>query len=199
MNEQPIERSSWIDRERALYLYNSALEEGDFDTVASVLEQAQQDTVLETMLLEVEGQYRTELDQQTQAADTQLVRELLVEHLSAFDADELTEETLPQLTVGDVVARLQSDGMLKGPIEKEISGIAQRLRQVEEPLPENLSLRGVRRLFERLGLTGGERFQRMFRETAILLSMGREQGNVRLAATRRQRELRRSQAKEEVE
>ena len=46
-------RNSRLDREKALFVYSSALERGDFDTVASILEQAEQDAPLAQMITEL--------------------------------------------------------------------------------------------------------------------------------------------------
>jgi hypothetical protein len=52
-----------VEREKALYRYTSGLERGDFDAVAAVLEQAEEDEELERMLLEVNAAYRAEMEQ----------------------------------------------------------------------------------------------------------------------------------------
>ena len=93
-----------------------------------------------------------------------------------------------KVTVADVAARLQADEAIRGRSRQEVMAAMQNLRQVTTPLPDNLSQRGVRQLFERLGLTVSERVQDVFREAAIFLAMGRRQNMARLAATRRQRQ-----------
>lgn len=55
-----------VEREKALYRYTSGLERGDFDAVAAVLEQAEEDEVLERMLLEINAVYRAEMEQGTE-------------------------------------------------------------------------------------------------------------------------------------
>lgn len=53
MNSTEIESNKVMVRERAAFLYTTALEYGDFETVQSILEQAETDSVLERLLLEV--------------------------------------------------------------------------------------------------------------------------------------------------
>ena len=59
--EQQHERAARLARERALYQYTSALERGDFETVAAVLHQAETDGALERLILDVNEIYRAEL------------------------------------------------------------------------------------------------------------------------------------------
>lgn len=65
-NEQTL-RQQRLAREKALYRYATALEQGDIDTIAAILQQATQDKKLETMILEVHDMHTHE-DIQLQAA-----------------------------------------------------------------------------------------------------------------------------------
>ena len=91
-----------LAREKALYLYGSALAEGDFDTVSAVLKLAECDGQLAQLLYE--------LDQADEAAeerpaipeqDVVLVQNLLRKYLP----DNPSTEQIPEVTVGEVVAR----------------------------------------------------------------------------------------------
>jgi hypothetical protein len=55
------DRARRLARERALYQYSSALERGDFETVAEMLHQAETDEALEQMILEVNDTFGAEL------------------------------------------------------------------------------------------------------------------------------------------
>lgn len=58
MRNKSVEKSmSPLDREKALFLYNRALDRGDFDTVALLLAQAEQDPVLAQMIAELNDYY----------------------------------------------------------------------------------------------------------------------------------------------
>ncbi|MGH9799894.1 MAG: hypothetical protein ACRD82_05970, partial [Blastocatellia bacterium] len=57
----------------------------------------------------------------------------------------------------------------------------------------------VHRLFEQIGLSLSASFRKLFRETAIFLSMGREQQAGLLAAARRQRRVSSNDPSEEKE
>lgn len=186
MKQQQSVQIRKLARERTLYCYSSALERGDFDTVASVLHEAEQDPVLERMILEVNEVYQEEYDAAVQAGDAVLVRKLIREYLPSemTHQEEITD--VPPLMVNDVIARLQADIALSGQVDKEITIVTQRLQQNKKPLPEDLSQGGIQKLFGQIGVAVSNRFQKLFRQTAILLSMGREQGLANLAAARRQ-------------
>jgi hypothetical protein len=64
MNGRETERARQLVREKALYRYSSALEHGDFEAVSVVLGEAEQDAVLERMLLEINEVYRTAMAEQ---------------------------------------------------------------------------------------------------------------------------------------
>lgn len=172
-------------RERALFIYTSALEQGDFDVVAQVLHQAEQDAQLERMIREVNEAYWIEEAQQVQANATAVVRQLLAEHLPS---GMLVDEELPPLTTGVVVSRMEADETLTGSVRQELGAMAPRLRAAETVVPEDLSKRSVAGLFRNIGVSASQQLQKLFRETALLLSLGRQQGQS-LGATRRQHML----------
>lgn len=186
-NQQPT-REKRLLREKTLYRYANALERGDADTLAAILYEAESDSVLEQEIMEVHARYLEEKHVEKLAQDTEQIQSLLRQHIpSGFD--QMVEEVeIPALTVGDVVARLQSDAAVRGPARQELTAAVQQLRQNTTVLPQSLSVRNVRTLFIQLGVTVSDRFQKLFRETAIFLSMGREQGMAQLAATRRQQQ-----------
>ncbi len=57
MTEQQATRQRRLDREKAAYRYTTALDNGDIDTIATVLQQAERDPELEQMILEIHGAY----------------------------------------------------------------------------------------------------------------------------------------------
>lgn len=193
-NLQPARRESLL-REKALYSYMDAFERGDFESMARILQQAEHDPTLEEMIWEVQTAYLVEQEAERQENDRALVWRLLQKHLpSGLVAVEGIEE-IPPLTVSDVAARMQADGVVEGPLDQEIRGVVQQLRQSSIPLPSNLGLQGIRTLFARLGVRASKRMQKLFSETALYLSAGRAQGIAQLAATRRQQEQSRDQVK----
>ncbi len=177
-----------LEREKALYRYSAALEGGDFETVESVLRKAEDDPTLETMILEMNAVYEGAYGAPAADAAAETVRLLLRETMSSGLGVDLPEADIPPLTVSDVAARLHADAALRPQNDGNIAALTRQLRQVDMPLPPNLNRRGVANLFETLGLKVDRRVQDLFRETAIFLSMGREQGMTRLAAARRQRQ-----------
>lgn len=179
---QHSEQYNQPERERALFLYTSALERGDFDTVAEVLHQAEQDAQLERMILEVNEVYWVEEAVQVQSDVAVLVQQLVAEHLPS---GRIAEEEFPPLTAGQVASRMEAEGNVVSTVRQELSAVASRLRAAETPLPDDLSRRGVARFFSDIGVSASQQLQKLFRETALLLSLGQQQGQS-LAAARRQ-------------
>jgi hypothetical protein len=60
MNKQPAPQKSQIEKEKYLFRYSSALERGDFETVSSLLLQAEADPELEGLLLDLNLAYQEE-------------------------------------------------------------------------------------------------------------------------------------------
>lgn len=178
-----VELTPRLQREKTLYLYTSALERGDFGTVEMILEQATHDADLERMIFEIHEVIAEELsDAWEKGAAT--VRELIHQHLPS--GARIEAKDLPPLTVSDVCAQLQTERAAIGKESAEVASLTERLRQVRDPLPDELTRRGLRQLFAQLGTTVSDHFQELFREAAISLSMIREQGVARMTATRRQ-------------
>src|SRR5258708_39542510 len=57
MTEHQAIRQRRLDREKAAYRYTTALDQGDIDTIATVLQQAERDPELEQMILEIHEAY----------------------------------------------------------------------------------------------------------------------------------------------
>ena len=57
-----------LEREKAVFQYTTALERGDFERVSDVLQQAEEDVVLERMIMEVNEVYSCEFE--AAASDT---------------------------------------------------------------------------------------------------------------------------------
>lgn len=193
MQQQPQNKvhrdEAQLAREKALFRYSSALQRGDFDTVATVLHEAQNDPALERMILDINTIYTADTDTYAETEAATVVRRLLREHLpSGFVSAQEHLET--PLTVGDVAARLQMEAAAKGQVDGEISKITGQLRASQTALPTKLSQHNIRQLFEELGVNVSRRVQKLFRDTAIFLAMGRTQGRMRMAATRQQKQLR---------
>ncbi len=197
-NQQPTGRESLM-REKALYWYMDAFERGDFENMAHILQQAERDPELEEMIWEVQTAYLIEREVERQEHDIALVRQLMRKHLPSGLATTQAVEEIPQLTVSDVVARMQADESVKGPLGQEFQGVVQQLRQSSVPLPHNLGLQGIRMLFARLGVRASKQMQKLFSETALFLSSGRAQGMAQLTATRRQQEQAHVQEKRQKE
>lgn len=188
MNEQQPTHSESLMREKALYRYIDALERGDFEVMARILQQAERDPELEAMIWEVQTAYLIEQEAEQQEDDILLVRQLLQKHLPSGFVVTQDVQDIPPLTVSDVVARMQVDEIVKGGLKDELQGVVQQLRPSTVPLPSNLGVQGIRDLFVQLGVRASKRIHKLFSETALFLSAGRAQGMAQLAATRRQQE-----------
>ncbi len=184
-------------REKALYRYANALERGDADTLAAILYKAESDAILEQQITEMHEVYLEEKHMEMVAHDTERVQQMLRQHIPSGFEPMIEDIAIPSLTVGDVVARLQSDAAVRGPVKQELITVVQQLRQNITPLPQSLSIRGVQTLFTQIGVSVSDHFQKLFRETAIFLSMGREQGIAQLAATRHQQQQAKQQREEQ--
>ena len=197
MDKQQPTREQLLMREKALFAYMDAYERGDFDTMSRVLQQAEQDLELGDLIWNVLAAYQAEEEEERRENDVVLVRQLLRQHLpSGWDAVPDVED-IPPLTVSDVIARMQADEAVKGSVKQELNTVVQQLRQSTVPLPANLGLHGIRALFSHLGLRVSKQLQKVFSETALFLTAGREQGMAHLAATRRQREQSRLSEKQQ--
>ncbi len=199
MDKQQPTREQLLMREKALFAYMDAYERGDFDTMSRVLEQAEQDTELGNLIWNVLAAYQAEEEEERRENDVVLVRQLLRQHLlSGWDTAPDAAD-IPPLTVSDVVARMQADEAVKGSAKQELNAVVQQLRQSTMTLPANLGIHGIRSLFTQLGLRVSKQLQKVFSETALFLTAGREQGMAHLAATRRQREQSRLNEKQQEE
>jgi len=187
MREEREEKHRRVERERLFFRYSLALGRGDFEIMTEVLRVAERDLLLERMILELHAEEMAAEEGAAEQGHAVTVRELLRTFVPSGFAHEAELEDLPPLTVSDVIGRLQSDAELKAALAREEKAALQHLRQSDLPLPQDLSQRGVHRLFEQIGLSLSAGFRKLFRETAIFLSMGREQQSGLLAAARRQR------------
>jgi hypothetical protein len=202
MNNQQPTRQQRLEREKQLHLYMDAFERGDYDRMTQILNKAEQDPELGDLIWEVHAAYVVEQESEKREHDVEVVRHLLRTSIpSAWGASE--EEEIPPLTVGDVIARMQADEATRGLTSREFTRVAQQLSRSSQLLPADLGLHGVRKLFARLGVQASKQLQKLFSQTALFLSTGREQGMARLAATRKQTEHKRlsdtSQSNQQLE
>jgi hypothetical protein len=199
MDKQQPTREQLLMREKALFAYMDAYERGDFDTMSRVLGQAEQDPELGNLIWNVLAAYQAEEEEERRENDVVLVRQLLRQHLPSGWDTVPDAADIPPLTVSDVVARMQADEAVKGSVKQELNTVVQQLRQSTMSLPTNLGIHGIRSLFTQLGLRVSKQLQKVFSETALFLTAGREQGMAHLAATRRQREQSRLNEKQQEE
>lgn len=154
-------------RERTLLRYYLAITSGDMDTACGILAEADFDPVLQRQILEMEDALTDEdAGEAALARDRVLVRDLLDRHLSAEP-----DAPPPPLTVGQVVSRMQADRQV-GTADRDA---VQALQASPAPLPARLSARLVGDLLNRLGASTSDRFQRLFRDTAVLLGLAASQ------------------------
>jgi hypothetical protein len=186
-NEQRPLSPEQLAREKALYVYLSAFERGDFDTMDEILQEAMYDAELEQMIMEAHEYYLEEEQFSLQEAELERLRQLIWQHLPSAVKDEGEAASIPPLTIEDVLARMQENPRIRGAIRQELQRLRQQLPAPMPALPDDLSLQGIRQCFEQMGLQPTLPFLKCFREQAILLAMQREQGLASLAAARRQK------------
>jgi hypothetical protein len=190
-----IDPRQW-ERERALFRYALALDRGDAATITAILEQAEEDAILEQMILDWHVAIAEDDDALIFAHDAELVQRLAEEHLVSGEEGEAVEPT--PLTIKDVIARLHDDPQIRSHLTVELEQLAALLVNNQTPLPDDLSLGALQQLLASQGIPLFSRpFLKVFRDTAIYLAMGHEQA-VNLAAARRQ-QSRKPQSKERKE
>ncbi|HTU90096.1 MAG TPA: hypothetical protein VMF69_08360 [Gemmataceae bacterium] len=163
--------------------YLDALDAGDVALLAELWERASAEPQLEQVLGELTDGLAVEEERDPAwEADAEKVRSLLREHLpSAFPI-----ETKPaQLTVGNVAARLEVDSVLGARLSAADKAANGRLRLDATPVPEDLGLPHFEKWKTSLGIGASAHYWRAFRQTAVLLLMGRCQQAGELAAARR--------------
>lgn len=163
-------------RDRALHRYITALERGDTDGVAAILEMALDDPELDQLISEVNQTFEEEEALIPTANDAELVRDLLHKHFASAFEDEKVE-TVP-FEVRDVAYRLERDPRVPSADRKT----NRSLRGVNVALPRRLDRRGMERLKKDLHVEASERFWRRFKDAAIAMEIGRANSLGRLAA-----------------
>ena len=206
-----MQKISNYEREKAIYRYVQALDNGDLDSVAEVLELALCDQELERIIEEIDLAYQEEEGITPTATDAAIVRDLIHQHLhSAFEGEgrggflrlsnHLVEKPdsnkeklvanssgklrIQPITVGDVARHLQQRKSFKS-TENEL---LESLLNSSVLIPSSPSLKEIEQLFiENLQLNVNRRFIDNFRKVAIKLGMGRSYSNAQLAAARQQK------------
>lgn len=167
-----------------LLCYSLALEAGDFETLDTILAQAESDPTLDHMIAEWHVAEETLIAAEEFDRDAQIVQTLAQQHLST---EEVEPAEPPPLTIREVVARLQSEHHIPRSLKEEITALAVRLRQCNEPFPKDLSLIIVNATLVAQGVTLSRPLLKLFRDTAIMLAMGhQDQANALAAARKRQ-------------
>lgn len=187
MNKRFVSQEQ-MEREKALSLYISAFEHGDFDTMDTILLQAMSDPALNSMIAGVHDYFLAEDKVILQAEEREKIRALVFDHLPSAIRDIDEEIAIPPVTIQDVIVKLQHDPRINEQTRQEVLHVQKQIQQ-QIPLPQKLGLKDVYHLFEQLGISVSTRLQKLFREKAIFLSMGHQQGIAQMAATRHQRRV----------
>jgi hypothetical protein len=166
-----------MKHQKVIHRYIRALDEGNLDDVLQVLEKAADDPVLDQMIVEINYAIEQEEGLTPFAQDAELVRALVQKHFDGVRSNESQEP----LTVGEVAARMQADRSV--PISDQ--PVHKNLLQLTTPLPEFLNIQAIRKLATTLQVNASEKFWRVFRDTAIMMGIGR--GQAQMAAARKQK------------
>ena len=167
------------NHQKAIQRYINALDMGNIDEVLIVLEEAAEDPALDHMIVEVNQAIEQEEGLTPFAEDAEFVRNLIQKH---FNNVQFVESDGREITIGDVAARMQTDRSV--PISDQ--AIHEKLVHLTAPLPEILNIQAIRKLAYKLQITASEKFWRVFRDTAIMMGIGR--GQAQMAAARKQKE-----------
>jgi hypothetical protein len=170
-----------------LHRYISAFEYGDFDTMEEVLQQAMTDPLLEEMIIEAHEFFQGEEKAILHKEDAAKILNLVVQHLPSGIPDEEEAVSIPPLTMSDVLIGLQEDTTIQRSLRLEAQSLHTKLSSSPPLLPDQLGLSDVSRLFAQLNIQVSAKLQKLFREKAIFLAMGRQRGIAQLAAARRQK------------
>ncbi len=175
-----------LQRERALFRYMLALEQGDDATIIAILRQAETDAILEEMIFSWHAEGDEGDDALAFAHDAGEVQHLAEKHLVTGASEEISDP--PPLTVGDVIARLLEDLQSNQSSLRYAANIAQEgalLSANTTLLPEKLSVGALQQLFADQNIPVSSQFLKRFRDIAIYMAMGRERA-INVAAARRQ-------------
>lgn len=136
--------------------FMEAHEAGDLETMAELWGLAAADPALNNHFMHLESGLMLELD-------------------GAIEAEPI------RLTAADIAEKLRLSQTQYSVAER---AAVDRLAQCEEPLPETLTMRVVRGLWEQLGLSGAEKVARDFLEqaSALMLRLGADQQGALMAA-----------------
>jgi hypothetical protein len=171
-------------RDRTIHLYVQAMDRGDIDTIIRILEMAMDDHELDHAIAEINLAIEEEAMLSTLANDAQLVRDLIDKYLPSSKPIELAEQEA--LTVRDVAAQMQA----KHNVPVADQQAHQELLGKSIELPSWLSIQEIKRLAHELQIQASDRFWKSFRETAIMMGMGK--GQAQMAATRRNEKRRKT-------
>src|SRR3990172_259056 len=162
-------------RDRAVHRYVHALDQGDIDTVIQILEEALGDPELDHAIAEINLAIEEEVVLTPIANDAQLVRDLIQKHFpSSISTDFGDHEALTVREVATQMEAKQNVPVADKQAHQELLG-----KSIE--LPGWLSIQEIKRLANDLQIQASDRFWRLFRETAIMMGMGR--GQAQMAAT----------------
>ena len=173
--------SSNVARDKVIYRYVQALDEGDLDAVAAILDSALQDAELDAAITEIHLAVQEEEQLTPVTGDAETVRGLLRKHF-AHTIEAAPEHDTP-LTVGEVAARLKSDRRVPF-VDQQVN---ERLLGISHVLPTLLSIQAVNQMAVELGVTASPRYWRAFRDAGIMLNMARSNRQAQLAAAREER------------
>lgn len=162
-------------REDIVYLYVSAMDEGDLETVANILELATKDTELAKIIDEIDTAYQEEENIVVNNQEKELLKDLLYKSFPSAFTD--TEKVEP-LTVRHVIARLMSENSISA-IDKQI---VHNLINSELALPTVINSQTIKALAKTLAVNASDRFWNKFRDAAIALVMCRSNSQAQLAA-----------------
>jgi hypothetical protein len=174
----PVERRLQLDLTAARYL--DALERDDFATMAELWQAASHDHELEALLREVHAGLLEERAHGELTAVAEGIATAVEEHLPSA---EIVRQTRGPTTVGDVADELYRRCPDRLPIDAHL--LNERLRQSQEPLPENLGLSVLTAWAESRFGEGPPEYWRVFRQAAVKLVLrSAAENEYRLAARR---------------
>ncbi len=176
-----MDDESW--RDLALHRYIQAVDTGDLEALAEILEEAVFDSKLDRQIAAVNAAMHDEAGLGGLEHDAQTVRVLLLRHMPTA---ALPAEQQPVPTVGDVAARIQGDQVLRQQLPAADHLVNRGLITSSAPVPIPATTTTIAQLAQELNVVASETYWEIFRRESVTAAMVHGVAGLQLAAARTQ-------------
>jgi hypothetical protein len=169
-----------------IYRYVMALDRGDLDAIAALVSEAADDPELDRILASVDAALHTDAGLRPIEEDARLVRRLLQQYLPSSVAEPEETSSATSLSISEVAARILSEHAMGQRLTATDEMANRRLLVTNLPIPIPVTAKAIARLADSLQVEASSHYWKRFRETALILGIVRERGEIEIAAARRQ-------------